>query len=159
MLPVEKSIVRFNQSSLGFVFPTAILANPMNDDLATGSLDVLPRPGITLSERMERLLESVDPYPLPGLHFFAQVLDTSTRSLQRRLAFDGVAFSEIVDRWRFKTALRLLDDSRLLIREISERLGTSMYPILNEPSGVGQRHLRSATGRTPCNVARNDNCG
>jgi AraC-like DNA-binding protein len=51
----------------------------------------------------------VDGYPQIALA--AEIADTSVRTLQRRLAKQGVTYSEVVDRARFDVASRLLTET------------------------------------------------
>jgi AraC-like DNA-binding protein len=128
ILPVGKSMVWLNQSSFGFVFPTAALAQPRNAVKASGVLKNIPHPGDTLAERIEQLTESMDFRLLPGLQCVADLFDSSPRTLQRQLAAENTSFSQVLDGWRFKAALRLLDDPRMTIREISQTIGYANTP-------------------------------
>jgi AraC-like DNA-binding protein len=51
----------------------------------------------------------VDGYP--QITLAAEIAGTSVRTLQRRLAEQGVSYSEVVDRARFDVASRLLTES------------------------------------------------
>jgi AraC-like DNA-binding protein len=47
----------------------------------------------------------------------------SVRTLQRRLAKEGLTYSQLITRIRYNRAVQLLQDSSLKIIEISEELG------------------------------------
>ncbi|WP_168146920.1 helix-turn-helix transcriptional regulator [Solimonas marina] len=60
-----------------------------------------------------------------GIERLAERLGLHPRTLQRRLRDEGEAFGELLDRIRYRLALRDLDDPRLDLEAISERLGFS----------------------------------
>ena len=68
-------------------------------------------------------LNSLHVRPIPTIQFFAELSQNSTRSFQRKLAEEETLFLEVLDNWRFKSALRLLEKPGNLVREISDRLG------------------------------------
>jgi AraC-like DNA-binding protein len=69
-------------------------------------------------------------------------LHTSERSLQRRLADEGVTFDALLDELRRELALRYLADPKVAIAEIAYLLGYS------EPSAF-HRAFKRWTGKTP----------
>lgn len=60
-----------------------------------------------------------------GIAQMAARLDLHERTLQRRLRDEGEAYAELQARVRYRLALRELDDRRLDLETISERLGFS----------------------------------
>ncbi len=55
----------------------------------------------------------------------AEMANTSTRTLQRKLASDGFIYSDLVDRVRFQEARALLVEPDVTLADISRRLGYS----------------------------------
>lgn len=72
----------------------------------------------------------------------ARALRVSTRTLKRRLAEQGTSFSEVLDEVRRQRALLLLDDRRLGLGDVADRLGYSDVANFT-------RAFRRWTGRTP----------
>ncbi|WP_028007000.1 AraC family transcriptional regulator [Solimonas flava] len=60
-----------------------------------------------------------------GIAQMARRLELHERTLQRRLREEGEVYGELQDRVRYRLALRDLDDPRLDLETISERLGFS----------------------------------
>jgi AraC-like DNA-binding protein len=72
----------------------------------------------------------------------ARRLHVSTRTLKRRLAEQGTSFSSVVDGIRRQRALLLLDDRRVGLADVAERLGYSDVANFT-------RAFRRWTGTTP----------
>jgi AraC-like DNA-binding protein len=72
----------------------------------------------------------------------ARAVGASTRTLKRRLADQGTSFSEVADGVRRQRALLLLDDRRLTLTEVADRLGYSDVANFT-------RAFRRWTGTTP----------
>jgi AraC-like DNA-binding protein len=78
----------------------------------------------------------------PTLQVVAANQNTSVRTLQRRLAEEGVTFRSVVDEVRQELAQGMLADGRLTIAEMAYLLGYS------EPSAFHRAYKRW-TGKTP----------
>jgi AraC-like DNA-binding protein len=72
----------------------------------------------------------------------ARRLHVSTRTLKRRLSEQGTSFSSVVDGVRRQRALLLLDDRRVVLADVAERLGYSDVANFT-------RAFRRWTGTTP----------
>lgn len=72
----------------------------------------------------------------------ARAMRVSTRTLKRRLAEQGTSFSEVLDEVRRQRALLLLDDRRLALGDVADRLGYSDVANFT-------RAFRRWTGQTP----------
>ncbi len=59
----------------------------------------------------------------PMIGRVARLLNTSVRSLQRKLQQDGTNYNKIVDEVRYETACRLLDAPDTSIAEVAAALG------------------------------------
>lgn len=77
-----------------------------------------------------------------SLNAAAKLLETSPRTLQRRLSNRGKNFSELVERSRFKISRALLRETDLTVQEIAARLG------YGSPSAFARAFTRW-TGQAP----------
>lgn len=72
--------------------------------------------------KIEKLLESYLPDKSPGLESISEMLNVSSRSIQRRLKDEGTSFLNIIEKKTQLKALELVSNSNLSIKEISELL-------------------------------------
>ncbi len=79
---------------------------------------------------------------MPDLETVARRCCMSARSLKRKLAEQGLGFSELVAEMRRNEATLLLAEGRLSIEQIAERLG------YRDPANF-TRAFKAWTGRTP----------
>lgn len=112
---------------------------------AEALLAALPAPSATYTDRVRRHLASTLGEGDASLKAVAARLKMSERSLQRRLAGEGVTFDGLVDELRHQLALRYLADPTIAISEVAYLLGYS------EPSPF-HRAFRRWTGSTPTEV-------
>jgi AraC-like DNA-binding protein len=143
--------LRFSQPHNRIDFPRATLAAPMRgaqpllreflDRHATSQMAPLAAP-IALDERVRAVVGDALPSGEPKLSLVAKRLGLSTRTLQRRLADEGLAFVDIVDEVRRALALRLVEEPAVSVREIAFLLGFS------EPKAF-RRAFRRWTGVAP----------
>ncbi len=143
LLPTgNKTKIYLGQPASIIVFPTAMLGVPLSND-GTGNpsvaFDDMPQ---NLSGAIEKLLSSVRDGQSINLELIADMLNQSPRTLRRRLVDEGSTFSEIVDGWRFKSSVDLLEQGNMRIHEISERLGYANAPNF-------ERAFKRWTGQTP----------
>lgn len=96
------------------------------------------------ADRVRRVVREDDVCSLERL---AARLEMSPRTLRRRLAADGVSFSELMDVGRREKALRLVRSPRLSIEEVARRLGYAA------PSTFA-RAFQRWTGQTPMQYRR-----
>lgn len=117
--------VYLGQSATKVVFETGLLSAPMLPK--DGLHQLMPElPQISsLTARMEKILISQLPGNIPGLDRFAQMMDISPRTLQRRLHEEGKTLSEVIEQWRMKASFNLLQTTELKVKEISARLSYS----------------------------------
>lgn len=94
----------------------------------------------SLPARVQRLLEKAQVFPT--ITEVARSLRQSTRTLKRKLAAEGVSFSELLERARRARAERLLGSTALPLEEIAEQLDYSTLPNF-------ARAFRRWTGQTP----------
>jgi AraC-like DNA-binding protein len=84
---------------------------------------------------------------VPSVHDVAKRLGLSSRSLQRRLAAEGISFSDIVERTREAAARRLLKEQNLALTEVAELLGFS-------DQSAFTRAFKTWSGTTPAEFRR-----
>jgi AraC-like DNA-binding protein len=137
--------ILLGQPVTAVVVPTAIMRTPMMGDgsldsnhLATDSI-----PG-TLSQVIERILASSKNAQVANMGLMADMLDISPRTLRRKLSELDTTFFEVVDSWRFKSSLELLEDEQAGVNEIAERLGYANTPNF-------ERAFKRWTGTSPGN--------
>jgi AraC-like DNA-binding protein len=98
-----------------------------------------------LPERVRALLARSE--GMRSLREVAGCMQLSVRTFKRRLAAQGVSFSELVEQERRQRACLLLTSSQLSLNEITERLGYSTLPNF-------ARAFRRWTGQTPAHYRR-----
>lgn len=114
---------------------------------ADALLAARPAPSESTTDRVRRLLADALGEGQATLKAVAGRLKMSQRSLQRRLADEGVTFDALLDELRRDLALRYLSDRRIAIAEVAYLLGYS------EPSPF-HRAFKRWTGVTPSEVRR-----
>ena len=117
--------VYFDRSYSGVVFPSEMLTRSLDTNTAASLPTREVCSGPSLSKRIVNLLDSRDRSLIPNLEQMAALAGISGRTLQRLLADEGTTYSELVEKWRFRTALDLLANPRSSIKEIAQRLGYS----------------------------------
>jgi AraC-like DNA-binding protein len=148
----DRGVMRFGQPAHRLVFDASILdlplvnADPAAMKLARAQCDrelaALAETGGIVGRVRSALATSEDGVAFGSLASVARALGASTRTLKRRLAEQGTSFTEILDATRRQRALLLLDDRRLGIAEIADRLGYSDVANFT-------RAFRRWTGTTP----------
>jgi len=124
----------FDQPEVGLVFKRENLKLPVRtadaelgrylETLAEQVLESLVLGG-TLSERVERTLWSQIKEGRPQLETVASALAMSSRTLQRRLREEGTSFVTLLDDFRHRFSLLLLEDRELAVYEVAYLLGYS----------------------------------
>lgn len=92
--------------------------------------------------RVRNVVASILPAGYPTLATVAAELEVSTRTLQRRLADNGMTHSQLVHQVRLSRACQLLARPELQISDISRETGFAT------PSGFS-RAFQSWTGASP----------
>lgn len=114
---------------------------------ADALLAARPIPVETTGERVRALVAEVMRAGEVSIAEIASRLRMSVRSLQRRLAAEGLSFDAVVDELRRELALRYLGEEALSIAEVAYLLGYS------EPSAF-HRAFKRWTGATPSEARR-----
>ena len=89
-----------------------------------------------------RLIEALLPGGYPVVGEMAQLLGVSSRTLQRQLSKEGLSYSGLMERCRYRTACESLKHTRDPVRDIAALLGYS------DVSSFSRAFLRWA-GKTP----------
>ena len=89
-----------------------------------------------------RLIEALLPEGYPVIDEMAQLLRVSSRTLQRQLSEEGLSYSGLVERCRYRTACESLKHTRDPVRDIAALLG------YRDVSSFSRAFLRW-TGQTP----------
>jgi AraC-like DNA-binding protein len=144
--------VLFAAPATEIVFPDDLLSRPVAaPDLVLG--DLLQRQaesalanqpdGADVGARLRGIVRAaIIEGAAPSLEEAAAALGLGPRSLQRRLAADGIRFRGLCDELRMEAARKLLFDKRLGLAEVAHRLGYS------QPAAF-HRAFRRSEGRTP----------
>lgn len=110
---LQLPIIRSEKELAGFLkaSPAYILHRPVRDD--------------RLQARVRWLLSQYDFQAMPGLDAIAAQLNSTPRTISRKLQEEGISFSQIKDGLRQDYATKLLSTENLSVAAISERLGFS----------------------------------
>ena len=151
----------FEQPFEGLFFPAALLDQPINSDgLGDANLAATAARFVAHTVRCHPLdivlqvVALVEQQLASGrvtLPFLAAQLSLSARSLQRRLAEQGVTFSAVVDAVRRRTTEKLLLQEQLSLLEVGAALGYS-------EAGSFNRACRRWFGATPLHYRRSVQC-
>ncbi len=109
---------------------------------AESLLAARPEPTLSTADRVRRIVAGALAEGEVTLAGVASMLKMSERSLQRRLADEGLKFDALLDEIRRDLALRYLADPKIAIAEVAYLLGYS------EPSPF-HRAFKRWTGKTP----------
>ncbi|MFJ7626032.1 AraC family transcriptional regulator ligand-binding domain-containing protein [Streptomyces sp. NPDC097595] len=123
------AVTRFEEPRTGFTLPAADLARPLDHVPGTHRAMLQYLSGGTSPDGEDLIRSAGDvvarmlPAGPPTVEAVARRLDLHPRALQRRLAAEGLCFSELVDRIRRDTAERLLTETAMPLVLLSHRLG------------------------------------
>lgn len=141
--------VRFGQTWCGFELPTRLAerrienADPETRRIATKYLEATYLPGTApLSARVAELARRLLPTGQCSADAIADELAMHPRTLQRRLATEGVRCQDVIDRERRAQAARYLTEPGLHLSQIAGLLGYTEQSALN-------RSCRRWFGKTP----------
>ena len=120
--------VRWRSGKSGIEIPRSLLARPVApSDLptarATDDLSAFQKPSGDLVTALRQLVRSYLLFGRPGVEEIADAAGMGVRTLQRRLAREGLTFKRIVDQARFLMATELMRDPDIPLVEIAHDLG------------------------------------
>jgi AraC-like DNA-binding protein len=148
--------VRFNQPHNAIGFAKSLMCLPLKP-LVNHHLSHQQReyetwqssaPSTDLIGSLRQLVLSHLPDGSPSIALAAEAAGLSTRSLQRRLAEDGLSYSRLIDQVRFRLALDLLKDPSIQLMNVALELGYT------EPATF-TRSFQRWTGTSPSQFRQN----
>ncbi|MEJ2310531.1 MAG: AraC family transcriptional regulator [Gammaproteobacteria bacterium] len=101
-----------------------------------------PAPIPEYTESLRKLLRAYVPNGYPDVRLVSDIMGTSVRTLQRRLAEHGLSHAELVLQTRFEIATELLGDPDIKVVEVPCEVGYS------DPSNF-IRAFRKIAGMSP----------
>ena len=143
--------VRVGQPTTSFLIPANLSAAPIRQRSSSDTGAVISRQAFMdcpernfdcLVGTLRTTLAPYLPSGYPPIELAAEIVGTSTRSLQRRLKKHHISYSELIDRLRFDLATQMLTDFDHKIIDISMRLGYEHSPNFS-------RAFRRISGLTP----------
>lgn len=121
--PNHNAKIKLNQEHVGVVFDLASLANPLyqinGNEPPPVLMGSIPP---TLSGKLETLFDQLQGNYLPTLAQTSQMYCCTVADMQDDLKNEFTSYSELLDRWRFIKAVKLLTETKLKINEISDEL-------------------------------------
>lgn len=120
--------IRCRQGLTAFAIPRSLLSLPIN---ANGGAPGPAKDDGLLSEApsnefvgsLRQVLRSFLVFGHPRIEAIAEIAGLSARTLQRRLAAEGLSFKKVVDEARFQAAAGLMSDPDVKLVEIAHDLG------------------------------------
>lgn len=117
----------------GITFPRSLLSLPLQPRLNLSqqqrqqnyALLQSSAPELDFFSSLKQAIATLLRDGYPDIHLVSQITGTSLRTLQRRLAEEGLTYSRLVEQVRFNTAIRLLQDPSLKLLNIAIELGYS----------------------------------
>lgn len=128
--------VMFDQAFDGFLLDSADLEDvaPKADPMAAGAAEKASRPHVqrqSLTERVTELAILLLPDGRCGAGEIADLLGLHVRTLQRRLAEEGVTLAELVDDARQRMSRAFVDSSNRPLSEAAVQLGFASQAAFN----------------------------
>lgn len=119
--------IRYGEPATAIAVPRSILPFPVGGDARPASPTQYrtPAPANDLTGSIRQLVSSWISEAYPGIEVVAEAAGLNVRALQRRLAREGVTYSEVVEQVRFQTAARSLEDADAKVTDIAFDLGYS----------------------------------
>jgi len=153
----------FGQPSTAIVFPRALLTSPLPSMVARGIADDVDAwkataPVADFVGSMLQVVEMLSWRVYPDIRATARALDTSVRTLQRRLAAGGCTHEHLIDRTRFATAANLLKETDTKILDLAFALGYSDHAHFTRAfhrwAGCSPREFRRAQATLTPSLSR-----
>ena len=122
-------IVELNQPTTKVIFNTSLLTKPMlmdNENLS--DTEIYSNIEDSIFQRVLFLINSAQDNCIPTIKELAAYSSMSVSSFQRALAKEGYSYKGILDNWRFKKAINLLENPGYRIKDISQLLDYSNTP-------------------------------
>lgn len=118
--------IKFDQLAPYIRFPAAMLEQPVHGRLSERRIHFAPEDGRALIAHIMQLCVSMmNAGDVPSSKAVSQAIAISERTLLRRLGQYGESFTSVLARTRLMTATRLIGDTDLALKDISQALGYS----------------------------------
>lgn len=118
------SHIRARQERGYIAVPRAVLSAPPQDSIRTNQLaEILPNAELSFADRLRVLLSPYLAEGIPKKEFAAQLMDTSPRTMSRRLGECGLSYRGLLNELQFEQAKHLLLTSGMGIAEIATMIG------------------------------------
>ena len=118
--------IKFDQIAPYIRFPAAMLEQPVHGRLSERRIHFAPEDGRALIAHIMQLCVSMmNAGDVPSSKAVSQAIAISERTLLRRLGQYGESFTSVLARTRLMTATRLIGDTDLALKDISQALGYS----------------------------------
>lgn len=118
------SRIRTGQERGYISIPRAVLSTPAPDPIDLKQAPkILLNSAISYADKLRVLLRPYLAEGVPTKQFAAELMDTSQRTLQRRLRDSKMSFRGLLDELHFEEAKDLLHTSQLSVGEIAARIG------------------------------------
>lgn len=125
VLPKGNYKLNLNQHASWIKFETTLLSKKI-PGLLEKSAPIESNLGFGATTfKIERLINSFKDGTVPRLEEIAQMLDLSSRTLERYLKFEGTNFMQLKQKYLTQKSIELLENPKLSINEISEKLDYS----------------------------------
>ena len=115
-------LIKLKQPYIALSYPAKILDTPFQQNPHATPEQLLDQIS-SMSGRLEQLFESTQPGFVPTLGYASNAFGMSPRSLQMKLRIENNSYSEILDNWRSRKAIKKVRESSVSIKELSEQLG------------------------------------
>ena len=125
ILPKGSYKIHVDQPENWVIFETAMLSRKVPNLIPKVNSPEIISPQLT-TFKVEKLFDSFLPDVHPGLEIISEMLNESTRSIQRRLKREGTSFLKIRERSVQLKAFELVANTDLSIKEISDQLNYTL---------------------------------
>ena len=117
--------VKLNQPKTQIIFHTSLLTKPMLNGITkeNNTNSTFLSSDVSNSTKVLHLIDSLVAGSIPSLAQIASYSDTSVSSVKRMLNLEGQTYKHLVENWRFKKSIGLLENSSLKIKEVAQILG------------------------------------
>lgn len=123
LFPSNNTIrVKLNQPITQIVFHTGLLSKPLL--IGGGTADSIDLSvDVSNATKISHLIDSSVIGSIPSLTQIASYSDTSISYVKRMLNLEGYTYKLLVDNWRFKKSIGLLENPSFKVKEVAQILG------------------------------------
>lgn len=122
ILPEGDFEIRTKQNESWILFPTSLLSKQVPQLVEGNHKNEWVEEPNSSSFKIEKLIESYVIGNIPTLNEIANSFETSRRTLERKLAWEGTSFLQIKENYIQRLSFELLENPNLSIQEISQQL-------------------------------------